>query len=421
MQYFSIEQHVRRRRNRPLIPALQFKGPAARRSPGQNSFSYIDGIKQHPAPVKRFRKQPLLSGFFKAKRRAPDAAASGIAASGTAAPEQGASETAAKKKPLFTRPVWMRNPFWASPAPACALGGIALASALILGMQNAPVMALPPGEDTSIRTSLASYAGISGAPLSVSGENTAVMPLDLMETFRWETYTVRPGDSVSRIAAERSVSMDAIIASNGIANARRLREGETIRIPNMDGIPYTVKRGDSLSKISAAMETPVEAILDANNMDSDTITVGMSLFIPGARMRAEDLKLALGELLSYPVRGRLSSSYGWRNDPISGARRFHAALDLAANTGTPVKASMDGKVSTVGLNSVYGKYIILSHDGGFQTLYAHLNTVAVAQGAYASRGSKIGEVGSTGYSTGPHLHFAVYKNGKPVNPLEYLH
>ena len=416
MQYFSIEQHVRRRRDHPLLPSLQFKGPAVRRSPGQNSFRYIDGIKQHPAPVKRFRKKPLLSGIFKAKRRSPQ-----TTASETAAPEHTVSETpAAPKKPFFTLPVWMRNPFWASPAPVCALGGIALASALILGMQNAPVMALPPGEDNSIRTSLASYAGIDGA-LSVSRENAGFMPLDLMETFRWETYTVRPGDSVSRIAAERSVSMDAIIASNGIANARRLREGETTRIPNMDGIPYTVKRGDSLSKISAALETPIEAILDANNMDSDTITVGMSLFIPGAKMRAEDLKLALGELFIYPIRGRLSSPYGWRNDPISGARRFHAALDLAANTGTPVKASMDGKVSTVGVNSVYGKYIILSHDGGFQTLYAHLNTVAVAQGAYASRGSKIGEVGSTGYSTGPHLHFAVYKNGKPVNPLEYLH
>jgi murein DD-endopeptidase MepM/ murein hydrolase activator NlpD len=324
------------------------------------------------------------------------------------------------KLPHFSLPVWLRTPFWASPAPVCVLGGVALVSALILGIPNAPVMALSPGEDRSIRTSLASYAGIAGA-MPVSEERAGFIPLDLMETFTWETYKVQPGDSVSKIAAARSISMDAIIASNGIANARRLREGETIRIPNMDGIPYTVKRGDTLSKISTAMEAPVEAILDANNMDSDAITVGMSLFIPGARMRSEDLKLALGELFVYPVRGRLSSPYGWRNDPISGARRFHAAIDMAANTGTPVKASMDGRVATVGMNSVYGKYIILSHGGGFQTLYAHLNTVSVTQGAYASQGSKIGEVGSTGYSTGPHLHFAVYKNGKAVNPLEYLH
>jgi murein DD-endopeptidase MepM/ murein hydrolase activator NlpD len=313
----------------------------------------------------------------------------------------------------------MQRPFWTSPAPACLLGGIALVSALILGSQNVPVIALEPGRDNSIRASLASYAGIAGA-LASPREDEGFIPLDMMDDFSWEIYTVRAGDSVSKIASEHSISMDAIIASNGIANARKLREGETLRIPNMDGIPYTVKTGDSLSKISASLGVPLGAILDANNMDSDAITAGMSLFIPGAKMRAEDLKLALGDLFAYPIRGRLSSPYGWRNDPINGQRRFHAALDLAANTGTPVKASMDGRISTVGINSVYGKYIIISHTGSFQTLYAHLNTVSVAQGAYVSRGTKIGEVGSTGYSTGPHLHFAIYKNGKPVNPLEYL-
>jgi murein DD-endopeptidase MepM/ murein hydrolase activator NlpD len=411
MQYIVMDQHVRRRSNHPPVSFSTFKSPAAKKTLGQRSFRYIDGIKQHPAPIKRYKKRPLLSRIFTKRRRAVETAAAEVAAVETAA---------GAKKPVFTLPAWLRNPFWTSPAPVCVLGGVALVSALILGMQNTPVMALSPGEDTSIRTSLASYAGVAGS-LPAPEENAGFIPLDLMETFRWETYQVRRGDSVSKIAAARSVSMDAIIASNGITNARRLREGETIRIPNMDGIPYTVKRGDTLSKISAAQGVPMEAILDANNMDSDAITVGMPLFIPGAKMNAEDLKLALGELFVYPVRGRLSSPYGWRNDPISGARRFHAALDLAENMGTPVKAPMDGKVATVGLNSVYGKYIILSHSGGFQTLYGHLNTVSVTQGASVRQGSKIGEVGSTGYSTGPHLHFAIYKNGKPVNPLEYLH
>jgi murein DD-endopeptidase MepM/ murein hydrolase activator NlpD len=214
--------------------------------------------------------------------------------------------------------------------------------------------------------------------------------------------------------------MDAIIASNGISNARRLREGEQIRIPNMDGIPYTVKKGDSLSRISSAMGAPLETILDANDIQSDTISAGTVLFIPGARMRSEDLKLALGELFIYPVRGRLTSPYGWRLDPISGVRRFHAAMDLAAALGTPIKAAMDGRVSSVGFNSTYGKYIILSHANGYQTLYAHMNLTSVSQGVYVNQGTKIGEVGNTGYSTGPHLHFAIYKNGRAVNPLEFL-
>jgi murein DD-endopeptidase MepM/ murein hydrolase activator NlpD len=81
---------------------------------------------------------------------------------------------------------------------------------------------------------------------------------------------------------------------------------------------------------------------------------------------------------------------------------------------------MDGRVSSVGVNSTYGKYVILSHAGGYQTLYAHMNSISVNQGGYVYQNTKIGEVGSTGYSTGPHLHFAVYKNGRAVNPLEFL-
>ncbi|MDR2258501.1 MAG: M23 family metallopeptidase [Treponema sp.] len=275
-----------------------------------------------------------------------------------------------------------------------------------------------PGADGEFQRGLASYAGIS--PLFPSAVPDEAIPLDLTETFSWSAYEVKKGDSVSKIAAAHFLSMDAIIASNGITNARRLREGDRLRIPNMDGIPYTVKKGDSLSKISSALGVPLEVILDANDIQSSTITQGAVLFIPGARMRSEDLKLALGELFIYPIRGRLTSPYGWRNDPISGVRRFHAALDLAAPIGVPVKASMDGRVSAVGMNATYGKFIILSHSGGYQTMYAHLNAVSVSQGDYADQGSKIGEVGNTGYSTGPHLHFAVYKNGRAVNPLDFL-
>ena len=241
-----------------------------------------------------------------------------------------------------------------------------------------------------------------------------------METFSWKSYTVRRGDSVSKIAANHALSMDAIIASNGIINAKRLSTGQVIRIPNMDGIPYTVKRGDTLLKISSAQDIPLEAILDANDLQSDTINPGTVLFLQGARMRTEDLKMALGEFFIYPIRGRLTSPFGWRRDPFTGERRYHAAVDLAAAIGTPIKAAMDGKGSSVGFNSTYGKYIILSHTNGYQTLYAHMSVTSVRQGTYVNQGAKIGEVGSTGYSTGPHLHFAVYKNGRALNPLEFL-
>jgi murein DD-endopeptidase MepM/ murein hydrolase activator NlpD len=293
-------------------------------------------------------------------------------------------------------------------------------------------------EDGVYEAALASYAGLAapetgraapGAAEAVraaepdspaSTEPDSEIPLDLMETFSWTDYVVRRGDSISGIAGAHALSMDAVIASNNISNARLIREGQVLRLPNMDGIPYTVKSGDTLGRIARSQGIPLEAILDANDLESETINAGTVLFLPGARMRGEDLKLALGELFIYPVRGRLSSPYGWRDDPISGVRRFHNAVDLAAPLGTPVKAAMDGRVQTVGFNATYGKYLILTHGNNYQTMYAHLNLIAVQEGAAVSQGSRIGEVGNTGYSTGPHLHFAIYKNGRALNPLDFL-
>jgi murein DD-endopeptidase MepM/ murein hydrolase activator NlpD len=415
-----MDQHISRR-DHGSASFPKYRTPAV-----YKPYKYIDEVKQNPAHVKRHHREiksriPFFKPFWKTEtpKEAP-------AAEEFPGREQVSFFAPFAKIWPFREFIRLRNPFWASPAPICVLGGVAIFSMLILGWQTSPVMALSPGADPAGVMNLASYAGLSPfmpAPVSAGefpAEEGGIIPLDQIETFRWESYKVQRGDSVSGIAAARSISMDAIIASNGISNAKRLREGEVIRIPNMDGIPYTVKRGDNLNKISTAMGVPLPAILDANNLESDTIAAGMTLFIPGAKMRKEDLKLALGELFVYPIRGQLSSPYGWRNDPISGVRRYHAALDLAARLGTPVKASLDGRVDTVGLNATFGKYIIISHSGGYQTMYAHLSSTAVIQGSYVYQGSKIGEVGSTGYSTGPHLHFALYKNGRPVNPLEFL-
>jgi murein DD-endopeptidase MepM/ murein hydrolase activator NlpD len=276
---------------------------------------------------------------------------------------------------------------------------------------------LNPEADVQARKKLLAYALSSAAEHLPAPEN---IPLAMNETFSWSNYTVKKGDSVSRIAADNNLSLDAVISSNNLRNARLLREGEVLRIPNMDGIPYTVVKGDTYRKIADKMNVAVEAILDANDIQDDSIKVGDILFLPGAKMRSDDLKMALGELFIYPVRGRLSSPFGWRKDPFTGQRRYHSAVDLAANTGVPVKAAADGKVTTAAYSSMFGNYIIITHGGGFQSMYAHLNSTNVKQGARVNQGEKIGEVGSTGRSTGAHLHFAIYKNGRAVNPLEYI-
>ena len=122
-----------------------------------------------------------------------------------------------------------------------------------------------------------------------------------------------------------------------------------------------------------------------------------------------------------PLEGAaLTSGYGMRTLPVLGGRRQHTGIDLAAATGTPVYATADGVVSRADWYSSYGLYISVEHGASMQTRYAHLSRVAVTAGDSVKKGDLIGYVGSTGRSTGPHVHFEVLRNGAPVNPLSYL-
>lgn len=250
------------------------------------------------------------------------------------------------------------------------------------------------------------------------------IPLKIVEYFAWESYTVKRGDSVSSIAAAHSLSMDAVIVSNNLVNAHILRIGQELRLPNMNGIPYTVSRGDNLSKIAQTYNIPLEVIVDVNNIQRDLIFPGQTIFLPGARMPARDLRLSLGTLFISPLGGagaKLTSAFGWREDPFgSGQGAPHEAIDLAIAEGTPIKAAAGGKVAVVATSPVYGRYIIIEHEDNYQTMYAHLSVWSVRQGDQVVQGAKIGEVGNTGLSTGPHLHFGLFKNGRAINPLDYV-
>ena len=290
----------------------------------------------------------------------------------------------------------------------------------------------PPRENTHLltyaNTGIVPFAAIPAEgqeyPAFFQGDGAGIYisesPLDLIPDFQWHTYRVQRGDSVSVIASRFGVSMDAVIASNGIENARRLREGQTLRIPNMDGIPHTVARGDTITRISIMHNVPKEIILDVNDIRSDVLTEGEILFIPGARMAPDALRLSLGEQFIFPVARNISSGFGWRPDPFTGRPSFHRGIDLRGSIGTPVRASKDGTVARLGNSRVYGQYIILTHAGGFQTLYAHLSAFSVRQGERVRQGAQIGAVGNTGMSTGPHLHFGIHRNGTWVNPLDFL-
>jgi murein DD-endopeptidase MepM/ murein hydrolase activator NlpD len=122
----------------------------------------------------------------------------------------------------------------------------------------------------------------------------------------------------------------------------------------------------------------------------------------------------------WPVNGTITSGYGYRTHPILGYSRLHSGTDFGAISGTPIVAASDGVVVTAGWLGGYGNAVVISHGGGVATLYAHQSRLAVGPGVRVHRGQVIGYVGSTGMSTGPHLHFEVRINGVTTDPARYL-
>ena len=122
----------------------------------------------------------------------------------------------------------------------------------------------------------------------------------------------------------------------------------------------------------------------------------------------------------WPLGGPITSDFGWRVHPITGAQRFHSGIDIGGDYGDPIYAAQAGTVEYAGWISGYGNAVIINHGGGISTLYGHCQSLEVSTGQSVAQGELIAECGSTGNSTGPHCHFEVRENGEPVNPLSYL-
>jgi murein DD-endopeptidase MepM/ murein hydrolase activator NlpD len=234
------------------------------------------------------------------------------------------------------------------------------------------------------------------------------------------SYEVKQGDIIGSIAVETGLDQSTIISVNKIKNTRTLQIGQTLMIPNQDGIYYTVQKNDTLLSVAERYKIDPDDIRTANELFSDTLYISASLFLPGARLGSVELQEINGDLFIWPAAGYITSPYGYRANPFGGARQFHSGLDIGAPMGTPIKAAMAGRVSTVGYDKTLGNYVVISHHSGYRTLYGHMSHVQVKTGAYVSAGQRIGGVGTTGLSTGPHLHFTVYKNGVTVNPRSLM-
>lgn len=237
----------------------------------------------------------------------------------------------------------------------------------------------------------------------------------------FSSYRVSPGDTVGAIAERFGVSQDAIISFNDIQNTRALRPGQLLKVPSMAGILYTAKEGDSVESVAASFEIDANGIIEANRLLRPELPARKVVFLPDARLPSFKLREINGDLFRWPVRGWVTSRFGWRNDPFSGNRSFHNGLDVGAAMGTPILAAMEGRVAETGYSSTLGNYVLLAHHSGWSSFYGHMSSVSVKAGQYVNLGSKIGAVGSTGYSTGPHVHFSVFKYGRSMNPSVVLH
>ena len=240
------------------------------------------------------------------------------------------------------------------------------------------------------------------------------------------SYRVKQGDMIGYIAAAYNVTQDTIISVNNIKNSRSLQIGQYLKIPSMPGILYTVKNdGETSDSIAKKYDVDAEKISFVNNLQSDSsLVAGATIFVPDAELDWVTRQEINGDLFINPlpnVRYWISSPYGWRSNPFNATKRtFHGGMDMACAAGNKVHPALAGTVTTAGWSDVYGNYVIISHHSGYQTLYGHMSKLYVTKGQSVNTNTIIGLVGSTGMSTGPHLHFTVYKNGRSMNPATLL-
>jgi murein DD-endopeptidase MepM/ murein hydrolase activator NlpD len=264
------------------------------------------------------------------------------------------------------------------------------------------------------------------------------------------TYTVQTGDTVATIAARHGIQIETLLWNNPDLNADpdMVSIGQQLLVPSRDGILYTVKLGDTLTDVADLYKVEVENIIGfvSNEIgNADSVSEGALLLLPGAvpppppppaatpapvfaaaapTSTAADAPEGAPSDVSvsgfiWPVYGPISEYYG----APRGAGTYHAGLDIdqTNNYGGPVAAAAPGQVVLATSDGYgYGSYVVIRHDNGYETLYAHLSAINVSQGQYVSQGEIIGAIGCTGYCTGPHLHFEVRVGGATVDPLDYL-
>ncbi len=253
------------------------------------------------------------------------------------------------------------------------------------------------------------------------------------KTVKLNYITVRKGDNFWKIARDYKINIDTLIGINIFWEDLRAKKSQTVIVPSESGtIEFVNNPGDAaaLAELHGVLpgDIEVQKLPFLYSMYSGFIgnRAPIVVFIKDARPRTDNMtanlagQFKLRQMFRSPLGGRLSSFFGNRKHPIFRDTRFHNGLDIASPYGTFIGAAREGVVVSTGWNGGYGKAVIIQHDNGYKTMYGHMSAIFAKQGERVKAGKVLGRVGSTGLSTGPHLHFTLWHNDKLLNPMDVL-
>ncbi len=293
----------------------------------------------------------------------------------------------------------------------------AVAGLLLLFLQTASGTGLYPRIPrlSSLDPVFSQYSDdvLSARRALATGLQAADLPLAIY------SYQATADDSLLSIAARCAIPYDSIATLNRLSSSRQSLAGTIILLPTLPGLYLPDTPQSALERLLLSSFDPdTPRIVSFTIRDPDPRTVHC---LPDILFDGTVRAFFLNPSWRFPLpSGVLTSSFGMRKNPITGNLVFHNGVDIAAPAGTPVLAAADGTVVVRASDPVYGNYLILRHDGGRETLYGHLRAWRVQLHQQVKSGTIIGEVGSTGQSTGPHLHFEIHEHGVPKNPAGFI-
>lgn len=237
-------------------------------------------------------------------------------------------------------------------------------------------------------------------------------------------YRVAEGETLFSIASRANLPYDTLATLNRLSSSRAIQKGDLLLLPNRPGLYIPEEPATDFEEIllggrhGALQEEALPLLLPDWEHSGRRRSY---LYLPGQNFNPTERSFFLGILFRNPLpRSVITSGYGYRESPFTGERRFHRGIDLAAPAGTPVRASRDGQVIETGENRIFGRYIVIRHAGNYRTFYGHLQKIFVRLNQTVNWSMIIGEVGETGLSTGPHLHFEIREGNESHSPESFI-